>query len=163
MYLSQYLIYFRCCSADGFINGLAAVTQDALELSSSDVFLLAVVYDPKSDGIGQVRLQSSLLKTDEEKRLLEERNNYVMEAEAWKGGEKGLLLRRLRTAFDAKDIDKSGYLDEGEVHKALTQSGVIASQVSAIFSYLYVLNDHFLNGLLFAIFTIPASSQIVDF
>lgn len=37
-------------SADGFINGLAAVTQDALELSSSDVFLLSVVYEAQSGG-----------------------------------------------------------------------------------------------------------------
>ena len=36
--------------ADGFINGLAAVTQDALELSSSDVFLLALVYQAQSGG-----------------------------------------------------------------------------------------------------------------
>ena len=35
-------------TADGFINGLAAVTQDAMELSSADVFLLGVVYEPKS-------------------------------------------------------------------------------------------------------------------
>jgi len=35
-------------TANGFINGLAAVTQDAMELSSADVFLLGVVYEPKS-------------------------------------------------------------------------------------------------------------------
>jgi hypothetical protein len=34
-------------SADGFINGLAAVAQDVLELTSSGVLLFAVVYDPK--------------------------------------------------------------------------------------------------------------------
>lgn len=32
-------------SADGFIPGLASVTKDALDLSSSDVFLLAVCYE----------------------------------------------------------------------------------------------------------------------
>ena len=37
-------------TADGFINGLAAVTQDALELSSSDIYLLAVVYEAQSGG-----------------------------------------------------------------------------------------------------------------
>ena len=37
-------------TADGFINGLAAVTQDALELSSSDVFLLGLVYEAQSGG-----------------------------------------------------------------------------------------------------------------
>lgn len=38
---------FMCyqISADGFISGLAAVTKDALDLSSSDVFLLAVCYE----------------------------------------------------------------------------------------------------------------------
>jgi len=34
-------------SSNGYINGLAAVAQDALELSSSDIFILCVVYDPK--------------------------------------------------------------------------------------------------------------------
>lgn len=34
-------------SADGFIPGLASVTKDALDLSSSDVFLLAVCYEAK--------------------------------------------------------------------------------------------------------------------
>ena len=37
-------------TADGFINGLAAVTQDALELSSSDVYLLGLVYEAKPGG-----------------------------------------------------------------------------------------------------------------
>ena len=32
-------------SADGFIPGLASVTKDALDLSSSDIFLLAVCYE----------------------------------------------------------------------------------------------------------------------
>ena len=41
-------------SAGGFINGLAAVTQDALELSSSDVFLLGLVYEAQS-GRGRSR------------------------------------------------------------------------------------------------------------
>ena len=41
------LILIPCCSADGFINGLAAVAQDVLELTSSGVLLFAVVYDPK--------------------------------------------------------------------------------------------------------------------
>ncbi len=43
-------------SADGFIPGLASVTKDALDLSSSDVFLLAVCYEAtrgaKGGGIG---------------------------------------------------------------------------------------------------------------
>jgi hypothetical protein len=40
-------------SADGFIPGLATVTKDALDLSSSDVFLLAVCYEAtRGDGGG---------------------------------------------------------------------------------------------------------------
>ena len=35
----------RNISADGFIPGLATVTKDALDLSSSDIFLLAVCYE----------------------------------------------------------------------------------------------------------------------
>ena len=41
-------------SADGFIPGLASVTKDALDLSSSDVFLLAVCYEAtRSKGGGR--------------------------------------------------------------------------------------------------------------
>lgn len=40
-------------SADGFIPGLAAVTKDALDLSCSDIFLLAVCYEAtRGDGGG---------------------------------------------------------------------------------------------------------------
>ena len=139
-------------SADGFINGLAAVTQDALELSSSDVFLLAVVYDPKSGGKGKgkgkgkaelgVRLQSKLLKADEDAKRMEKRNNFVMEAEAWKGGERAMKLRRLRAAFDKKDADGNGYLEEDEIAKALAKAGVIASQVS-FFLFVYTIQNLF--------------------
>ncbi len=52
-----------------------------------------------------------------------------MQAEAWKGGEVALKLKRLRAAFDKKDTDKSGYLDRKEISAALSQSGVIASEV----------------------------------
>jgi len=122
-------------SADGFINGLAAVTQDALELSSSDVFLLAVVYYPKSGGKGKrgkkgndvgIRLQSEFLQADEDKK------QSVMEAEAWKGawkgGEEALKMRKLRAAFDKKDGNGNGFLEKDEIFKALANSGVIASQ-----------------------------------
>lgn len=104
-------------------------------MSSSDVFLLSVVYDPKSAGSGRVRLQSKLLQHDEEQKLLEERNNNLMEAEAWtsaeawKFGEEALKLRRLRAAFDSKDSDGSGYLEENEIFKVLAKSGIIASEV----------------------------------
>ena len=39
-------------SADGFIPGLATVTKDALDLSSSDIFLLAVCYEAKRSSKG---------------------------------------------------------------------------------------------------------------
>jgi nanoRNase/pAp phosphatase (c-di-AMP/oligoRNAs hydrolase) len=121
-------------SADGFINGLAAVTQDALELSSSDVFLLAVVYDPKSGGRGKgkggggqesgIRLQSKLFTTSEDKN---DQSDGMMTADAWKGGEKAFKLKRLRTAFDKKDTDGSGYLEANEISNALAQSGIIST------------------------------------
>ena len=125
-------------SADGFINGLAAVTQDALELSSSDVFLLSVVYDAKSGGKSKgknshsgsnLRLQSKLFKPDDHEEN-EEPHPFVMNTEAWKGGERALKLQRLRVAFDKKDIDGSGYLEEDEIGLALAKSGVITSESS---------------------------------
>jgi len=131
---SAELILLFSFSADGFINGLAAVTQDALELSSSDVFLLAVVYEAKSGksrskkGDEQVntRLRSKLLTTNGDNPR---QGDHMMEAEAWKGGERALRLKRLRAAFDKKDTDGSGYLDAEEIAAALAQSGVIASEV----------------------------------
>lgn len=101
------------------------------------------MYDPKSGRSGQVRLQSQLLKTDEERRKLEERNSYVMEAEAWKGGERALRIDRLRAAFDTKDADGNGYLEENELFKALMQSGVIASEVSEINVFFLSLSVEF--------------------
>ena len=38
--------------SDGFIPGLATVTKDALDLSSSDIFLLAVCYEATRSGGG---------------------------------------------------------------------------------------------------------------
>jgi len=109
--------------ADGFINGLAAVTQDALELSSSDVFLLAVVYDPKRK-VGRNR-QSELFAA----KLEESSHRYgMMEEEAWKGGEQALRKRRLKAAFDQKDIDGNGYLERNEIVSSFIKSRVIISE-----------------------------------
>lgn len=118
-------------SADGFINGLAAVTQDALELSSSDVFLLALIYEARSGGRSK-KGQGAWMKS----RLFTERTRdafvpTVMEVDAWKGGEEALMKRRLRAAFDRKDTNHSGYLEKSEISAALATSGVIASEVSA--------------------------------
>lgn len=119
-------------SADGFINGLAAVTQDALELSSADVYILALVYEAQSGGRKRSSKKSGdLLKT----RLFNATNsdpensvNTIMFAEAWKGGEEVLRQRRLRTSFDRYDTDGSGTLEENEVAAALASLGVIASK-----------------------------------
>jgi nanoRNase/pAp phosphatase (c-di-AMP/oligoRNAs hydrolase) len=157
-------------TADGFINGLAAVTQDALELSSSDVYLLGLVYEPKAGGKqrkkGQPgdRIKSRLLmdtpglnqspqslllpppppppqpappssqnggfEKDPDRGSEGTINNVVMETSAWKGGEDALLRQRLRAAFDRKDLDGSGHLDQRELAAALAASGIIASQES---------------------------------
>jgi nanoRNase/pAp phosphatase (c-di-AMP/oligoRNAs hydrolase) len=125
-------------SADGFIGGLAAVTHDALELSSSDVFLLGLVYEAKSGGRSRSRKGKGLLTS----RLLTKDKseaspgaiqsgvalvNEIMHTEAWQGGEEALRRRRLRTAFDRKDTDGSGYLGESDIAAAAASSGIIAS------------------------------------
>ena len=142
-------------SADGFINGLAAVAQDALELSSSDVFLLSLVYEAQAGGRrrsskkkknpgGRSLLTSRLLKDSESDKIItafssqtgssnptasltSSLSSHTMYTEAWQGGEVALRRRRLRAAFDRKDTDGSGFLDESELAAALASSGVIAS------------------------------------
>jgi len=117
-------------SSNGYINGLAAVAQDALELSSSDVFLLSVVYDPKKKSNQKganksaLLLQSKLFEAEKD----DSQEHKAMEAEAWKGGEEALRNLRLKAAFDKNDLDSSGYLDKGEIMRALVKSGVIFSE-----------------------------------
>jgi hypothetical protein len=130
------LILFCYVSADGFINGLAAVTHDCLELSSSDVYILAVVYEPKSGRRkGKNSKKEHPSTTNIAARLLQTKDastsqtDPVVYAEAWKGGERAFKLKRLRAAFNNKDTDGSGYLDDEEIAAALAQSGVIASVV----------------------------------
>jgi nanoRNase/pAp phosphatase (c-di-AMP/oligoRNAs hydrolase) len=129
-------------SADGFINGLASVTQDAMELSSSDVFLLGLVYEAKSGGRGRKSRSKNSSERNQvlTSKLLPKENltnhNFtstpndmeaasVIFAEAWKGGEEALRKRRLRAAFDRTDTDGSGHLDKSEVEASLASSGVI--------------------------------------
>lgn len=122
-------------SADGFINGLAAVTHDCLELSSSDVYILAVVYEPKAgrrgkgskkkDHTSRTRIASKLL---ENKEVNVNQADPVVYAQAWKGGERAFKLKRLRAAFDNKDTNGSGYLEHDEIAVALAQAGAIASE-----------------------------------
>ena len=123
-------------TADGFINGLAAVTQDAMELSSSDIYLLGLVYEPKSGGGGKRkkaqsgdRLRSRLLPANISKPMGPSEDT-MMEAEGWKGGEDALLRKRLRAAFDRHDTDGSGFLDKREISKGLAASGIIATEES---------------------------------
>jgi nanoRNase/pAp phosphatase (c-di-AMP/oligoRNAs hydrolase)/predicted transcriptional regulator len=125
-------------SADGFINGLAAVTQDAMELSSSDIFLLALVYESGAGGRakkkqqqkdGSTRLLTRLLSsTKDQSRTNATDISGIMYTEAWQGGEEGLRRKRLRAAFDRTDTNGSGYLEKKEVVAALASSGVITSE-----------------------------------
>lgn len=120
-------------SADGFINGLAAVTADCLELSSSDVYILAVVYEPKAgrrrkkENPSKTRIASKLLRSNKQLQKTHQQPDPGVYAEAWKGGERAFKLKRLRAAFDNTDTDGSGYLDSEEIATALGQSGVIAT------------------------------------
>lgn len=123
-------------TADGFINGLAAVTQDALELSSSDVYLLGLVYEAKPGGqrkgknsrLGE-RITTHLLRDGKQRRRLgSDSEAKILQTEAIKGDE--LMEERLRSSFDRKDLDGSGYLDKKELTTALASSGIIASEKS---------------------------------
>jgi nanoRNase/pAp phosphatase (c-di-AMP/oligoRNAs hydrolase) len=124
-------------TADGFINGLAAVAQDALELSSSDVYLLGVVYEARSGGAGKnkntkpgAHLKSRLLLDGAkpgQPQSMSGGESTIFEAEGWKGGEEALLRQRLSAAFDRKDTDSSGFLERNEIAAALAATGVIAS------------------------------------
>lgn len=125
-------------SADGFINGLASVAQDARELTSSDVFLLAVVYDAKSGsgrkrrgknkkpGEGNEKLRTRLLGEADPYRPTDEQT-LMTYADAWKGGEMAAKRKTLKAAFDKKDTDGSGYLERSEIVSALGSTGIIAS------------------------------------
>jgi len=123
-------------TADGFINGLAAVTQDALELSSSDIFLLGLVYEAKSGsgsrgGKNKKKMATTHLLSKEHMAQQNKDDNdleaaAILYAEAWQGGEEALRRRRLRAAFDRTDTDQSGFLDEAEVLTSLASAGVIA-------------------------------------
>jgi nanoRNase/pAp phosphatase (c-di-AMP/oligoRNAs hydrolase) len=111
--------------ADGFINGLATVTKDALELSSSDVFLLGLVYEPRSGGSKKSKRNANVLAQTSLFEREQQISTKVMEAESWTGGEVALRQRRLRAAFDRRDVDGSGYLDRKEITAALSTSGTV--------------------------------------
>jgi len=141
-------------TADGFINGLAAVTQDAMELSSADVFLLGVVYEPKSGRGGKSkkprepgkRVKSKLLmtgarnlkpkpvETDASKtaKLLPNKvlsPSAVHKSELILAAEENRLAQeRLRSSFDEKDLDENGFIDRKEMSAALVASGIVATE-----------------------------------
>mmetsp|Transcript_13297 Transcript_13297/g.31500 ORF Transcript_13297/g.31500 Transcript_13297/m.31500 type:complete len:847 (+) Transcript_13297:88-2628(+) len=130
-------------SAEGFINGLAAVAQDALELTSSDVYLLSVVYDAKS-GSGRKRknknkskeegsplIQARLFgELEKEKEQFMDMEQKLMATDSWKGGEMATKRRKLRAAFNRKDIDGSGYLERNEIVAVLASSNIICNEDS---------------------------------
>jgi nanoRNase/pAp phosphatase (c-di-AMP/oligoRNAs hydrolase) len=111
--------------ADGFINGLATVTKDALELSSSDIFLLGLVYEPRSGGSkkskrGPPKLAAATLFEDDE-------NTHVKDTslKSWTGSDDTIRQRRLKAAFERRDVDNSGYLESREIAAALSTSGTV--------------------------------------
>lgn len=123
-------------TADGFINGLAAVAQDALELSSSDVFLLGLVYEAQSGGRGKKSrkkqagplLTSRLLRQGEDVGSASDDHHDDSNILTTKAvSDDKTRLQRLEQAFVRKDTDGSGTLDVAEVATALRASGVICS------------------------------------
>ena len=144
-------------TADGFINGLAAVAQDAMELSSSDVFLLGVVYEPKSGRGGKSKrkthrvskhVQSKLLSSAKLRKPKEQDSsrlnpksfpNKVLspsvqyKAELAKVAEENRLVQeRLRYSFDQKDLDGNGFIDRSEMTAALVASGIVATEDTVV-------------------------------
>lgn len=112
--------------ADGFRSGLASCCTDLLEMTSSQVYLLGFVYSPSSGGQRKKKSKqaSELLSA---KLFAPNKNDATASLEdgAWKGGEDWL-----RTAFDKKDKDKSGFLDREEIKNALFATEIIVSQQS---------------------------------
>jgi len=114
--------------ADGFINGLATVTKDALELSSSEVFLLGLVYRPRSGGSRrskkQLKANAAQLPASLLSNAISSDDTHTT-AKAWTSGKEALNRLRLQAAFDRCDTDCSGYLEEVEITTALSNSGTI--------------------------------------
>ena len=132
--------------ADGFINGLAAVTKDVLDLSSSDVLIMAVIYDSKSKTIGGNNKNrqgggggGGTGKKGKNNKNFKKRvgKEFVQEMEEeggrgmrdnWKMGVDAERRKSLMNAFEKKDVDGSGYLDSQEIKSALKGGGVVASE-----------------------------------
>ncbi|KAL3915644.1 MAG: hypothetical protein SGILL_005549, partial [Bacillariaceae sp.] len=111
-------------TADGFIQGLAAVTQDALELSSSDVYLLGLVYEPKAGGQSKKKKKTQPGERIKSRLLM---GKPTGQDESTRETEKD-QQKRLRTAFDRKDLDGNGYLNKSELSAALAAAGIVATE-----------------------------------
>lgn len=145
-------INFDVESADGFISGLASVAKDALDLSSSDVFLLAVCYEATRAKGGGGGKSKSKNKGDSDSTLQKAKRSTVkalsshqsadstngkqnmmsqmINSESWKGGEAAFQRQRLASDFAIHDVDGSGFLDKKEIEQALQESGYLISSVS---------------------------------
>jgi len=115
-------------SADEFIQGLAAVTQDALEMSSSDVFLLGLVYEAQSGG--QRKRKKRDLGASTNPLVTSAILPVVSKLSDDDTIEDGIKLSqenraRLKAAFDRYDRDESGTLDQRELSAALGAAGVV--------------------------------------
>ena len=113
--------------AQGFVNGLATVTQDVLDLSSSDVLIMAVVYDTtktKDAAFNRVKVHAT-------EELLYQAPSKEVEVESernkWKMGPTAERSLSLRASFDRHDSDGSGYLELNELKSALRSGGVVAT------------------------------------
>jgi CBS domain-containing protein len=135
-------------SADGFINGLAAVTQDAMELSSSDVYLLGLAYEAKAGGQSKKKKGKNgspeLLKTRlleggtenlaqqqvrlQQQRFLTEEAGMFRPEESMESIKEQRLRNRLRFEFDRQDVDGSGFLDKEEITAVLFATRTVASE-----------------------------------
>lgn len=146
-------------TADGFIQGLASVTQDAMELSSSDVFLLGLVYETKSGSSRRRKKKLSKNEKDQHNaelltsRLLamsDMENGFTRDNESWhesvisddrdddsdtgvnSQSAEAFRRTRLKAAFDRIDITRSGFLGERDVTLAMSSSGIVLSDPSKI-------------------------------
>ena len=120
--------------AEGFVNGLAAVTKDVLDLSSSDVLIMSVVYDTKGKTVGKKRGKANKNQQERESSLKNVAAQEFVDVKPtgegwnnWKMGRKAERLRDLKVSFNTRDVDGSGYLELNELSGALKSGGVLAS------------------------------------